>query len=104
MKYYVAELVSTGIAFLCALTNHAGACWLWRKLMPLDNWADRVMYPPDGVRARKAHNYVPIPAPVVYQDPPCNCYTNPLLTFSGGYGPAAQSWHYCPTHGMVRDA
>ena len=99
MKYYVAELVSTGIDFLCALTNHAGACFVWRRLMWLDNWADDVMQRGEG-----RHPHVN-PAPVATYGSEltvCNCNTARVGTalLNG----SAVSYRYCPAHGMVRES
>lgn len=54
MKFYMAELVELGIAFLCALSNHAFGCWIWRRspLAPLDRWAFEIVHEGD---IRRAH-------------------------------------------------
>lgn len=100
MKFYIAELVATGIAFLCALTNHASACFVWRKLMPLDLWASNIM---DARGVNQMHRFEKPEGVTIPKASNCTCH-HPLLTYSGGHGAAAQSWHYCIEHGMVRDA
>jgi hypothetical protein len=104
MKFYIAELIATSIAFLCALTNHAGACWVWRKLMPLDEWATNLM---DSRGVNQSHRFaapegVKVPSLTATQVV-CNCF-NPRIRFTGGEGAAAMSYHYCPAHGTVRES
>lgn len=94
MKFYIAELVATGIAFLCALTNHAGACFVWRKLMPLDLWASNVI---DARGVNQLHRFQ---APEGVTEPTCPC-EKPWITFTGAGLGATGVYRICPKHGAV---
>lgn len=100
MKFYIAEIVATGIAFLCALTNHAGACWVWKRLMPLDLWASNIM---DERGVNQLHRFQTPPGVTVAKPSNCVCH-HPLLVASSAGSAGAASWRYCPDHGMVRES
>lgn len=101
MRFYVAEIVATGIAFLCALTNHAGACWVWRKLLKADLWATNIM---DERGVNQMHRFAPPPelsARAPYSWGRCKCHSQVSWA---GTGAAADTYRYCPVHGMVRES
>lgn len=100
MKFYVAELVATGIAFLCALTNHAGACFVWRKLLSADLWASNIM---DARGVNQLHRFEKPEGVTIIPVSHCVCH-HPLLVAATCGSANAESWRYCPEHGMVRDA
>lgn len=44
MSRYVAEIVECVLDLLCAITNHAGACWVLRHTQRLWTWAVDTRY------------------------------------------------------------
>jgi hypothetical protein len=46
MKWYIADVIETGLFFLCCLLGHVGGCWIiqgrWSPLRRLSFWATEV--------------------------------------------------------------